>query len=90
MMLRFQLVQNTTASAVTSSAEIKENLKKQMTGSVRWTETVKFFFDNGISEIFEVGPGKVLAGLVKKQDRRFPVKNIASLEDLKALEAAVS
>lgn len=84
------VVQNTTATAVTSAAEIKENLKKQMTGSVRWTETVKFFFDNEVAEIFEVGPGKVLAGLVKKQDRRFPVKNIASLEDLKALEAAVS
>ncbi len=84
------VVQNTTASPVTAASEIKENLKKQMTGSVRWTETVKFFFDNGVKEILEVGPGKVLAGLVKKQDRRFPVQNIASLEDLASLQTAVS
>lgn len=84
------VLQNTTASPVTSATEIKENLKKQMTGSVRWTETVKFLFDNSVAEVIEIGPGKVLAGLVKKQDRRFPVKNIASLEDLKSLEAAVN
>lgn len=84
------VVQNTTASPVTSASEIKENLKKQMTGSVRWTETVKFFFDNSIEEIVEIGPGKVLAGLVKKQDRRFPVKNIFSLEDLANLKVAVN
>ena len=84
------VVQNTSASPVTAADELKANLKKQMTGSVRWTETVKFFFDNEVTEVFEVGPGKVLAGLVKKQDRRFPVKNIASLEDLTSLEAAVS
>ena len=84
------VVQNTTANAVTKADEIKANLKLQMTGSVRWTETVKFFFDNSVSEIYEVGPGKVLAGLVKKQDRRFPVKNISSLEDLAQFETAVS
>ena len=84
------VVQNVTARPVVNASEIKENLKKQMTGSVRWTETVKFFFDNSIAEVLEIGPGKILAGLVKKQDRRFPVKNIASLEDLKSLEVAIS
>lgn len=87
---KIPVVQNVTASPVTSASEIKENLKKQMTGSVRWTETVKFFFDNGIKEVMEVGPGKVLAGLVKKQDRRFPVTNITSLEDLNNLKVTVS
>lgn len=84
------VVQNTIAKPVSKAAELKENLKKQMTGSVRWTETVKFFFENSVDEIFEVGPGRVLSGLIKKQDRRFPVKNISCLEDLANLEAVKS
>jgi [acyl-carrier-protein] S-malonyltransferase len=84
------VIQNVTATAVTDAQEIKENLKKQMTGSVRWTETVQFLFTNQVTEILELGPGKVLAGLVKKQDRRFPVKNIDNLEALNSLEVSLN
>lgn len=82
---KIPVVQNFSANAVTASAEIKENLKKQMTGSVRWTETVKLLFAESIESALELGPGKVLAGLFKKQDRRFPVKSIATMEDFSAL-----
>lgn len=78
------VIQNTTATPVTKADEIKANLKLQMTGSVRWTETVKTLITETES-IFEVGPGKVLSGLVRKQERRFNVKNISSLADLENL-----
>ncbi len=78
------VIQNITAEAVTNKEQIKENLKQQMTGAVSWTKTVKILLEE-VEEILELGPGKVLAGLVKKQDRRFPVKNIASSSELEAL-----
>jgi [acyl-carrier-protein] S-malonyltransferase len=58
-----------------------------MTGSVKWTQTVQKLInpENQISEILELGPGKVLNGLIKKQDRRFPVKSIQSVADITAL-----
>ncbi|MDA0772761.1 MAG: ACP S-malonyltransferase [Cyanobacteria bacterium] len=75
------VIQNINAQATTEANQIKTNLKQQMTGSVQWTKTcADLISKNG--EIWEIGPGKVLAGLVKKQDRRYPVKNIASITDL--------
>lgn len=89
------IIQNFSAKAVTDAAEIKANLKEQMTGSVRWTETVKQLItadsQNKVESILELGPGKVLAGLVKKQERRFPVTSIQGLEDYqKALESLLT
>ncbi len=85
------VIQNITGMPVTKAAEIKANLKKQMTGSVQWTDTVRFLLDpnqGAVSEIIEVGPGKVLNGLIKKQDRRFPVSNIGAVADLETLLSA--
>lgn len=79
------VLQNIVAQPVSAAAEIKTNLKQQMTGSVRWTQTVKFLLEQKLDRIIEVGPGKVLAGLTKKQDRRFPMVNIQSLEDVEKL-----
>lgn len=78
------VIQNICAKAVTEASDIKNNLKLQMTGSVKWTQTVANLLkpENGITEILELGPGKVLSGLVKKQDRRFPVKNIQAVTDI--------
>lgn len=81
------VIQNISAEAVSNSESIKTNLKLQMTGSVKWTQTVQKLInpENQISEILELGPGKVLNGLIKKQDRRFPVKSIQSVADIAAL-----
>ncbi len=61
--------QNVTARAVTNSDEIKKNLKAQLTAPVRWTQTVKNMIAGGAKSFTEVGPGKVLQGLIKKVDR---------------------
>jgi len=58
--------QNVTASAVTSPEEIKKNLIAQLTAPVRWTQSVQQMVNDGATQFVEVGPGKVLQGLVKK------------------------
>lgn len=61
--------QNVVAKAVTNPAEIKENLIVQLTAPVRWTQTIQQMIADGATEFIEVGPGKVLQGLVRKIDR---------------------
>lgn len=61
--------QNVVAKAVTSPAEIKENLISQLTAPVRWTQSIQSMVADGGTEFVEVGPGKVLQGLMRKIDR---------------------
>lgn len=61
--------QNVIAKAVINPTEIKENLIVQLTSPVRWTQTVRQMIADGATEFIEVGPGKVLQGLVRKIDR---------------------
>ncbi|WP_316807589.1 ACP S-malonyltransferase [Pedobacter agri] len=61
--------QNVDAKPYTDPAQIKENLIKQLTGAVRWTQTVSNMLADGATEFVEVGPGNVLQGLVKKVSR---------------------
>ena len=61
--------QNVTATAVTSPNEIKKNLMAQLTAPVKWTQSVQNMIKDGATLFTEVGPGKVLQGLVKKIDR---------------------
>jgi [acyl-carrier-protein] S-malonyltransferase len=67
--------QNVTASAITNPDEIKENLVAQLTAPVRWTQTMQQMIADGVSSFTEVGPGKVLQGLVKKVDRKMPTES---------------
>lgn len=64
--------QNVTAKAVSDPKEIKLNLVSQLTSPVLWTQTLQQMLADGMTELIEVGPGKVLQGLVKKIDRSFP------------------
>lgn len=61
--------QNVVAKGVTDPTEIKTNLVNQLTGAVKWTQIMQQMIADGASEFIEVGPGKVLQGLVKKVDR---------------------
>ena len=64
-----KIYQNVTAEANSNPEEIKQNLIKQLTSSVKWTQTMYNMKKDGLSHIIEVGPGKVLQGLFKKMDR---------------------
>tara|TARA_B100000795_G_scaffold267645_1_gene252942 strand:+ start:3725 stop:4612 length:888 start_codon:yes stop_codon:yes gene_type:complete len=61
--------QNVPAKAVISAAEIKDNLMKQLTAPVKWSQSIKSMIADGGTEFIEVGPGKVLQGLMRKIDR---------------------
>jgi len=68
--------QNVVARAVTTSTEIKQNLIQQLTGAVRWTQSVQAMIADGATQFTEVGPGKVLQGLVLKINKEMQVNGI--------------
>ncbi len=68
--------QNTTASGARDAATLKAALKGQMTGPVRWSETIARMIENGADEFIELGPGKVLTGLVKRIDKSVVARNL--------------
>jgi [acyl-carrier-protein] S-malonyltransferase len=63
---RFPVYANVTAEAVTSKDEIKKLLYEQVTSPVKWEQTIKKMADDGFTEFYEIGPGKVLQGLAKR------------------------
>lgn len=68
--------QNVAAKAVFDRDEIKQNLIDQLTGAVRWTQSVQAMIQDGATRFTEVGPGKVLTGLVGKIDKQMQTENI--------------
>lgn len=70
------IYQNVTASAVSDPAQIQLNLIAQLTAPVKWTQTIRQMVADGATEFFEVGPGKVLQGLVKKIDSTVSAESV--------------
>ncbi len=68
--------QNVTAKPSTEPAVIRENIKKQLTAPVKWTQTVRNMLADGATSFYEVGPGTVLQGLIKKVDRNIVAESI--------------
>jgi [acyl-carrier-protein] S-malonyltransferase len=69
--------QNVVAKAVTDSADIKKNLIDQLTGAVRWTQSVQAMVEDGATHFTEVGPGKVLQGLIQKINKEMIVDGVS-------------
>jgi [acyl-carrier-protein] S-malonyltransferase len=69
--------QNVAAKAVMDKEEIKQNLIEQLTGAVRWTQSVQAMINDGASKFTEAGPGKVLQGLVLKIDKTVEVAGVS-------------
>jgi len=67
--------QNIDAKPYTDPEQIKHNLNAQLTGAVRWTQTVMHMLEDGATSFTEVGPGSVLQGLVKKVNRQIPTES---------------
>ena len=78
----FPIVSNFDPQPSTRSVDILNNLKKQMSNRVRWVEIIKFFEKNNISNIIEIGPGKVLNGLNKRISSKFRYINVSNVQDL--------
>ena len=79
------VIANFTAKPETEPEEIKDNLIKQITGSVRWVETCQAFLNMGIEKVYECGSGSVLCGLVKKTTPEIESFKITSLLDFENL-----
>jgi [acyl-carrier-protein] S-malonyltransferase len=69
--------QNIVAKAVMDPGEIKQNLIRQLTGPVKWTQSVQSMIADGATRFTEVGPGKVLQGLVQKINKEMQVDGVS-------------
>ena len=79
------LISNVTGKEIPNSNELKDLLVKQIESRVRWRESVKLMIDKGITQFIEIGPGKVLSGLVKRIDKNVKVSAINTEEDIKLI-----
>ena len=84
-------VANVTAQYVKSAGEVKELLTRQVSSSVRWQQSVEAMIGDGVDTFIEIGPGKTLAGFMRKISRDVKTLNVEKLEDIgKAVEALKS
>lgn len=80
-----RVINNVDVAAPTTAAEIKDALVRQLYSPVRWTETVELMAADGVTELLEVGPGKVLAGLTKRISKALSAKSVNDYASLTAI-----
>ena len=79
------LISNVTGKKILNSNELKDLLVKQIESRVRWRESVMLMVEKGVTQFIEIGPGKVLSGLVKRIDKSVKVSAINTEEDIKLI-----
>lgn len=79
------IIANTTAKELTNVEEIQVELFNQTFGPVKWVEIINKLAENGVTKIYEIGPGSVLKGMIKKINGDIEVVNISKIEDLDSL-----
>tara|TARA_B110000208_G_scaffold185402_1_gene240511 strand:- start:1172 stop:2068 length:897 start_codon:yes stop_codon:yes gene_type:complete len=84
------LVANVAATAVTNPAEIRSLLVAQVTGSVRWRESVGYMAAQGVTEIWEIGAGKALSGMIRRVDKSIATKSVGTPDDITAAVTALA
>lgn len=85
---RVPVVANVRAEAVSDPDEIRKLLVEQVTSSVRWRESVSWMAGQGVDEIWEIGAGKALIGMVRRIDRAIATRNVGTPEDVAAAKEA--
>ena len=81
-----KLISNVTAEPVSSTEDLKSLLIKQIENRVRWRESVLNMINSNVDHFIEIGPGKVLSGLIKRINREVKINTINSLEDIENLK----
>ena len=81
------VVANVVVAPISDPQDIVNRLVEQVTGRVRWRETVEWFSTNGVTTLYEVGSGKVLSGLARRIDRNIATANIGAAADIDAVLA---
>lgn len=84
------VVANVRAEGITDPETIRQLLIEQITGSVRWRETVGYMGAQGVTEIWELGAGKALSGMVRRIDRGIATRAVGSADDVRAAAEALS
>ncbi len=84
------VVANVTGRPTSDAAEIRNLLVEQITAPVRWSQTMKYLVDNGVTGIIEIGPGKVLSGLAKRDMRPQTTIVLDTLADVKSYSAIIA
>lgn len=84
------LVANVTASAITEPAEIRARLVEQVTGAVRWRESVAYMAGEGVTDLVEIGAGKALSGMARRIDRSLTTRAVNTPDDVRALAEALA
>jgi len=79
------IIANTTAQPLTTTDLIKEELLRQLCNCVQWQRSIEYMVDNGISTFIEIGPGKVLTGLIKRINKSVELINIGDAEAVKSI-----
>ena len=87
---KVRLVANVLAHDVANPETIRSLLVQQITGSVRWRESVAFMAGEGVTEIWEVGAGKALSGMIRRIDKTVATRNIGAPEEVKAAAESLS
>ena len=81
-----KLISNVTAKEISNSTELKELLVKQIENRVRWRESVINMINNGVNHFIEIGPGKVLSGLVKRINKEVKIDTIHNQREIESLK----
>ena len=81
-----KLISNVTANEIRDTDELKDLLIKQIENRVRWRESVINMINNDVNHFIEIGPGKVLSGLVKRINREVKISTINNQGDIESLE----
>jgi [acyl-carrier-protein] S-malonyltransferase len=84
------IIGNTTAQPLTTAESVKEELLKQLCNCVLWQRSVEYMLGDGVSSFIELGPGRVLAGLIKRIDRGANIVNIGDAEAVKNMKTGAS
>ena len=80
------IISNITSIPTQEIEEIRENLINQITGRVRWRESILFMKKSGVKKVYEIGPGRVLCNLIRRIENTIEQENISKVEDLVKLE----
>ncbi len=80
------IIGNVTALPLATPEEVKTELTKQLTSPVQWIRTIEYMVQHDVTTIIEIGPGRVLAGLIKRINKEIATQNLGDLNAIKALE----
>lgn len=77
------IIANTTAQPLATAEAIKEELLRQLCSSIQWQRSVEYMINNGVSTLIEIGPGKVLTGLIKRIDKNVKTLNLSDAQTIR-------